>query len=285
MMMRMVGMFWMAVVMALAGVRGVSAQGAPQLPVDLPLWMVGNGAIDGTRLKPYTDVAFSIGGTDKEGPLETGEQIRAAATRLMTLRADRRDGRDVWVRSFSTTRAGDPAVVAQGEIVLDRRTLAPLSSSMGQGDSMTSFEYDWQTYEIRSSSGDAESLDLLSLEAGAHEAWVGAIDWTAETRVMIPTILAGGGGKWWAVPHVTGTEDIDLGDGELRRAWVVEMDWWGMGADHDVFTPGGGPNGSAGQGGKYWVLMDPPVGVPPVVRIQTEQNGTVDRVLQIQGGG
>jgi hypothetical protein len=31
-------------------------------------------------------------------------------------------------------------------------------------------------------------------------------------------------------------------------------------------------------------LMDPPVGVPPVVRIQTEQDGTVDRVLQIQGG-
>ena len=55
-----------------------------------------------------------------------------------------------------------------------------------------------------------------------------------------------------------------------------------MGADHETFTSGGGPNGSAGAGGKYWVLADPRPGVPRVVRIQTEVDANTDSVVQIQ---
>ena len=86
------------------------------------------------------------------------------------------------------------------------------------------------------------------------------------------------------MPRVVGTEEMDLGDGILRPAWVVEMDWWGMGADHATFTPGGGANGTAGTGGKYWVLKDPPEGVPAVARIQTEVDSSTDTVYQVQDG-
>lgn len=262
----------------------LTAQAAPGLPTDVTVWMVGNPSIDGHVLAGYTDVEFSIGGTDKNGPLETGERVDVQALQLQSLRAEERQGRAVWVRSFETRRAGDSAPRARGEIVLDRRTLAPLSSRIERGGSVTTFEYDWTRFEIRSSTGgEPESVDMRVLEAAAHETWVGAIDWSVGQRVMIPTILAGGGGKWWAVPRVTGSEDLDVGDGVRRSAWTIELDWWGMGRDEAMFTPGGGPNGSAGAGGKYWVLKDPVPGLPRVVRIQTEQDANVDRVIQIQG--
>lgn len=78
---------------------------------------------------------------------------------------------------------------------------------------------------------------------------------------------------------------MDLGDGSRHDAWVVELDWWGMGKDQNDFSPGGGVNGTAGSGGKYWVLKNPPDGVPPVVLISTEVAETVDQVMQLQGRG
>lgn len=266
-----------------SGAGSGSAQGVPPIPTDVPVWMVGHASIDGRRLAEYDSVTFAMGGTDKEGPLGTGERIEARATQTMSLKPEERDGRAVWVRKVETRLANDGTVVAQAEIVLDRRTLLPLNSSVQQGGGSMSFDYDWTTYDVRSEGADPEALDMKVLEAGAHETWIAAIPWADGMRVMIPTILAGGGGKWWAVPSVTGSEDVDLGDGVRRATWVVEMDWWGMGADEAVFTPGGGANGSAGAGGKYWVLKEPLAGMPTVVRIQTEQDASVDRVTQIQG--
>jgi len=268
-----------------APTAGVGQEVAP-LPTNQPVWMVGNTGIDGGHLEPYTDVRFSMGAWDKaDGPIAVGERIEAQVYSVMSLQPERRAGRDVWVRSFKRLRVGDPTPLATGEIVLDRRTLAPISSQVERGDAPAAgFKYDWDAHEVRATGpeGAVESMDLMSLEAAAHETWVAAIDWREGMRVMIPTILAGGGGKWWAVPRVIGSEDVDLGDGVLRSTWVVEMDWWGMGSDHETFTPGGGTNGSAGPGGKYWVLKDAPAGVPRVVRIQTEGNAERDRVEQLQ---
>jgi hypothetical protein len=56
-----------------------------------------------------------------------------------------------------------------------------------------------------------------------------------------------------------------------------------MGATDDLVGHAA-QNGPA-QGGKFWVLKDPPAGVPPVVRIQTEAARTVDRVKQLQDVG
>ena len=58
-----------------------------------------------------------------------------------------------------------------------------------------------------------------------------------------------------------------------------------MGADNTVenHSRGGGANGTGGPGGKYWVLDDPPGGVPPVVRVRTEVDAATDSVIQIQG--
>lgn len=278
------GKRWMVGVLCsvATGLASPSAQGqeTPPLPMDVPTWAVGSGEIDGLRLLPYERAAYAIGRTDKDGPLEVGETVRAAAIQTMSLRPDRRDGREVWVRSFETARAGDPTVLASGEIVMDRRTLAPISSTLERGGATTEIEYDWDGREIRATGAEIQSVDRLMLEAGAHETWVGAIDWAAVERAKIPAVLAGGGGAWWAVPRVVGREQVELGDGQRREAFVIEMDWWSMDSDNPTFTPGGGANGTAGTGGKYWVLADPPDGMPPVVRIQTEVDETMDNVVE-----
>jgi hypothetical protein len=51
-----------------------------------------------------------------------------------------------------------------------------------------------------------------------------------------------------------------------------------------MFTAGGRANGSAGPGGKYWVLKAASEGVPPVVRIRTEVDNQSDMVNQMQDG-
>lgn len=280
-----------ASIAALAGLMpatGLQAQ-SPPLPTDIPVWLVGHPALDGQTLHPYSGVRFAMGRAGKDGPLAVGESVRAAAHQSMTLAAETRDGRDVWVRSAATYRAGETEPVVTAEIVMDRATLAPIEARLRQGEAERVTEYDWVTHRVRTynpggNEGPVDSLDLLALEAGAHETWMAAIPWRDGLRVMIPSVLAGGGGKWWAVPHVVGSEPIDIGDGVRRDAWVVEMDWWGMGAEQGTFTPGGGVNDTAGSGGKYWVLKEHVEGLPRVVRVRTEVDATADNVVQIQAG-
>jgi len=288
MMMRIGNTAFVAAMAALVLTTEAEAQ-SPPLPTDVPVWMVGHPQLDGRSLEPYSDVRFAMGRAGKEGPLAVGESVQAAAHQAMSLTAETRDGRDVWVRSAATYRAGETEPVVTAEIVMDRATLAPIEARIRQGEAERVTEYDWGAHRVRTynpggNEGPADSLDLLALEAGAHETWMAAIPWRDGLRVMIPSLLAGGGGKWWAVPHVVGSEPIDVGDGVRRDAWVVEMDWWGMGSEQGVYTPGGGVNDTAGSGGKYWVLKDRVAGLPRVVRVRTEVDATADNVVQIQEG-
>jgi len=273
-----------------AGPVGVVAQDSPPpLPSDVPVLLVGSDHLDGSRLHPYEDVRLAMGRAGKAGPLGLGETIDARAITVQSLRREQRDGDEVWVRSFSIQSPADGQEFASGEIVLDLTTLTPISSHVSNQGNTTDSEYDWNAYVVRQGSPDlerdewtSESLDLRSVEAAAHETWLAALPLELGYRVMIPAILAGGGGKWWTVPHVVGSEEVDIGDGVSRSAWVVEIDWWGMGAGHSSYTPGGGINGSGGTGGKYWVLKEAVPGLPLVVRIRTEMDADNDSVIQLQ---
>jgi hypothetical protein len=285
---------FVATLMALCAV-GVSRaplfgqDAVPHLPSDVPIRLVGHPGLDGSALAPYRGVRFAMGRVDKSRPATPAKPIDAVAYQTLTLRADRLGDREVWIRSVETARATGE-VLGRGEIVLDRRTLAPVRATVERGGTEQVLEYDWDLHEVRQVSpppepdAGSERLDLKALEAATHETWMAVIPWSEGLRVMIPTILAGGGGKWWAVPHVVGSDMVDVGDGVERSAWVIDVDWWGMGADHATFTPGGRPDGTAGPGGKYWVLRDPPPGMPPVVRVQTEVDGSTVQVIQMQDG-
>ncbi len=281
---------WLLILCALAPSISTAQSAPPPMPNDVPVLLPGDALLDASRLLPYEDARFALGRVGKEGPLEPGQTIDARAYQTQSLERREVDGREVLVRSFVTTRADTGEEVARGEIYLDARSLLPLKSEVVRQGQTTTTEYDWDDFVIRSTSAATNSapaeerIDIPVFEAATHETWMAALPWREGFSARIPTILAGGGGKWWAVPRVVGTESMDLGDAVQRDAWVVELDWRGMGKDHGLFTAGGGANETAGPGGKYWVLKEASEGVPLVVRIRTEVDSQSDMVNQMQDG-
>ncbi len=98
----------------------------------------------------------------------------------------------------------------------------------------------WRTRQVvrqtpGSSGADADEtpLDIPMFEVGAHDVWMSALPLKEGFVGRLPVVMSATGAKYWAVPRVVGTEKIDLGDGVGRKAWVVELDWWGMGAAND----------------------------------------------------
>lgn len=268
----------------------VQAEGPPPLPADVPVLLAGHPAISGSALGDH-HASFALGRATKEGPMKLGEKVAAGAYQKSVLEVVDSGGRKVLRRSTHVTRPGSDDVLASASIDMDPETLLPLMARTEQGGSTTTLEYDWETFTVKRSPGNdgAESeetpLDLPMFEVGAHDVWMAALPLKEGFTAKLPAVFGATGVKYWAVPRVVGSEKVDLGDGSPREAWVVELDWWGMGASNtaDNFSPGGGANGTGGTGGKYWVLKQAPAGTPAVVRVRTEVSPETDSVIQLQG--
>ena len=263
----------------------------PPIPADVRVLLVGHPDLSGGDLSDYR-ATFSMGRHHKEGPMQVGETVRAGAFQESVLERVEVDGRRVLRRSSIVKLANGGQVVGRASIDMDAETLLPLRASSEQGGVRTDVVYDWQASVVRRSPGPDGSetredpIDMEMLEVGAHDVWMAALPLSEGFSARIPTVFAPLGVKYWAVPRVVGSEPIELGDGHRHAAWVVELDWWGMGAANTLenYSPGGGANGSGGTGGKYWVLKEPVPGKPRVVRVRTEIGPEQDSVIQIQGG-
>jgi hypothetical protein len=272
------------------GVAQTSQEGAPPIPMDIPVFLVGDSRIDGAGLQPYEGV-WSIGSVGKAGPLEIGEKIQAGNVSVQKLERVELDGRPVWRRTIIRKPAGSDTVLATISVYLEVETLKPLRATILQpGRQEMGFVYDWDEDAIHTLGGPSGagvppvmSMDLKMLEAGAHDVWMAALPYEEGFTAKIPVLMASAGAKYWAVPRVVGSETVDLGDGTQLDAWVVELDWWGIAGDSSYF-PGGGRNDTAGTGGKYWILKNPPPGVGKVFRVQTEIDRNTDVVIQMQNG-
>ncbi len=261
----------------------LAAETPPPLPRDAPTLMLGTTAFDGAAISEH-HVTFAMGRAAKTGPLSLGEKIAAGALQESVLEKVETDRGTVLRRTSRIRRAGSDQVLAEASIELDPHTLRPLFSKTVQGGQESTVEYDWESFTIRRSSGDEVSLDLEMLEVGAHDVWMAALPLTHGFTARLPAVFASTGTKYWAVPRVVGSEKVDVGDGVARDAWVVELDWWGMGAANtaDNYSPGGGANDTGGTGGKYWVLDQPVAGQPSVVRVRTQVDDQTDSVIQLQ---
>lgn len=274
-----------------ATLPAIAADGPPPLPAEAPVLIAGHPAISGTALGVHR-ASFAMGGAGKEGPLALGEKITAGAYQESVLELVESGGRSVLRRSTSITRTGSDEVLARASIDMDPETLLPLVARTEQGGNATTLEYDWDSFTVRRSPGsdgaphDETALDLPMFEVGAHDVWMAALPLEDGFTAKLPAVFGATGTKYWAVPRVTGSEKIDLGDGAPREAWVVELDWWGMGSSNtaDNHSRGGGANDTGGPGGKYWVLKETPANTPAVVRVRTEANPETDSVIQLQGG-
>ncbi len=269
----------------LAGEPTLASTDEP-VPEQAEVLFVGSSRVDARDLAGRS-ATMSLGATDKSGPLALGARIQAGAHQESHLETVMEAGRKILRRTTKVSRAGSDDVLATATIDMDAVTLLPLVARTSRQGVESTIEYDWERYVVvrDGQRESAISLDLPMFEVGAHDVWMAALPLTEGFVGRLPMIFAATGTKYWAVPRVVGSEPIDIGDGESREAWVVELDWWGMGAHdtEDNRSSGGGPNQTAGPGGKYWVLKDPPAGVPHVVRIQTEADPSTDRVVQLQG--
>ncbi len=261
--------------------------GPPPIPVGIPVLLVGDPRIDGTRLEPYAGAwrVFTLG---KGASATDPASARSRGVSLQSLQRDELDGRPVWRRTV-VRRSADGEELMSATVWLDVATLRPLRAAARQPDGTEiGFVYDWEDYAIRAIGSEEEAppivtLDLAMLEAAAHDVWMAALTYEDGFTARIPVIMASSGAKHWAVPRVVGTEPVELGDGRRLEAWVVSLDWWGMGGDSSYF-PGVRPDGSVGSGGKYWILKDPPRGLGRVFRVRTEITPDADVVLEMGRG-
>ena len=255
------------------------------IPAEVDVLLIGSPLLSGRELGGR-EATMAMGRAGKSEPLELGAKLQVGALQAVRFETISEAGREILRRTTSVTRPGSDEVLMLATIDMDASTLLPLVARTEQGGAETVIEYDWDHFVVRTN-GAKESeipLDLPMLEVGAHDVWMAALPLRDGYVGRIPTVFAATGTKYWAVPRVVGSEPIDLGDGKPHEAWVVELDWWGMGVEntHENRSRGGGANGTAGPGGKYWVLKNPPRGVPHVARVQTEIDATMDSVIQIQ---
>ncbi len=263
-----------------------AAEEIPPLPKNLPVLLAGHPDVTGSGLSPYT-ATFSMGRSGKAEGLGFGEEIKAGANQSRVFELATRDGKKVLRRSSELRRTGADQVIGRSSIDVDPVTLLPLYAETERGGNLTIFTYDWTKFLITKTAGDTTTeiaLDLPMLEVGAHDIWVGALPLKEGFSARLAAVFAATGTKYWAVPRVVGSEAVDIGDGTKRSVWVVELDWWGMGAQNTAenYTPGNGKNNSAGAGGKYWVLKIQEPGLPRVVRIRTEIDADNESVIQLQ---
>jgi len=263
------------------------AQEPPPIPPSAEILLVGSPGLNGELLGERV-ATMVMGRAPKTAPLELGATVEAGAVQAVRFERVTENAREILRRTATVTRPGSDEVLMRASIDMDPETLLPLVARTEQGGVATVMEYDWEKFVVRTQ-GEASSevrLDMPMLEVGAHDVWMAALPLREGFVGRIPAVFGATGTKYWAVPRVVGSEPFALGDGEAHAAWVVELDWWGMGADNtaDNHSKGGGANGTAGPGGKYWVLKDPPAGIPHVVRVQTEADATTDRVIQLQAG-
>ncbi|HSG80798.1 MAG TPA: hypothetical protein VLC48_01005 [Gemmatimonadota bacterium] len=262
--------------------------GVPPIPMDVPVLLVGDPRIDGSSLQPY-EGAWAVGTIGKDEVLAFGEEITPGGISLQRLERAELDGRPVWRRTLVRKQAGSDVELMTAIIYMEIATLRPIRAMAEQpGGSRIGYDYDWDAYVVRPlGSGDETpplmTLDLAMLESGAHDVWMAALPYEEGSAAKIPVLQASTQSKHWVVARVVGSEVVDRGDGIELDAWVVELDWWGMGADPSYF-PGGGRNGTAGTGGVYWIFKDPPPGVSRVFRVRTEINQNADVIVQMQGG-
>ncbi len=267
----------------------LGADEPPTLPSTVPVLLLGAPDLRGDSLGGH-HATLAMGRAGKDGPLERGEKITAGALQETVLeQLDTPDGQ-VLRRTVKVRRPGNDQVLMEGSIDMDRSTLRPLSARTVQGGQVTTVDYDWERFIVRKTPAadggefDEFSLDLEMLEVGAHDVWMAALPLRDGFSARLPALFAATGTKYWAVPRVVGSEMVDIGTGRPLDTWVVELDWWGMGAANTVenFSPGGGANDTGGSGGKYWVLKTPLAGVPTVVRVRTEIDAQTDSVIQLQ---
>lgn len=225
---------------------------------------VGDGQIDGRSIEPYGYVwrqcSFS------EGVWGDGGTVTERATE------SRDDVREHLVVEQETHMPNGVRVVSITHF--DRVTLAPLrvatDAAGPDGQPLANSRYvlgpDGYHGEkhhgdaSQSVSGPVSSREYHGMNLGLALA---TLDLSDGMSVELPVSMLSMDATYKAIATVNGSESLVVA-GRRVQAWLVDVEWRHLGIG-DVYPPG--PDAS---GGRYWIVTDPPTGVPHVLRYKTD---------------
>jgi hypothetical protein len=219
---------------------------------------IGDGLIDGTRLKPYEltwqQCSFQDGQSQGQGSL---------VEKLVVI------GDIVRHRQSAVQPNG---TVSRSDTYFDRSSLAPLrmemEASMG-GKRLVYMERELEAdgYTGIAMQGDQSkalegSISSVMLHGGVMGLPLATMDFQDEPVEFLASMV-GFEATYDVIAEWVDKETLEF-DGQKIEAWLIDVEWHHR-ETGDVYPPG--PNAS---GGRYWVVRNPPDGYPYVPRYKTD---------------
>ena len=220
---------------------------------------VGDGMIDGSRIKPYqlTWQQCSVQDGQWLGQGELSEELVVIG--------------DLVLRHRQTVRRPD-GVVSRSDTYFDRSSFAPLRMEMeatrdGERLAYTERQLNAEGYSGVAIRGDTSqqlsgNVSSIMLHGGAMGLPLATVDFQEEPVRFLASMIAFDG-TYDVIATWIGKETL-LFDGEKVDSWLIDVEWHHR-ESGDVYPPG--PEAS---GGRYWVVPEPPDGFPYVPRYKTD---------------
>ena len=233
-----------------------------------PLQEVGSSKVRGSKLKPFDAQWKGSGG--------------AVISEVATL--EKVDGKRCYVwRQVWPMNGGQ--LEMHSELVVDAKTLATISfqkqvvglppgAGLGQRPTFMRWEFDGADYSLTTRVADQEatedgSLPRASFEGSALGLVLAALPLKQGYSARLPIAMSLGLSAelttYMITARVVGTEKIAVPGGRKLKAWVVEVDWADLETE-ELSSKGGAEE----SGGAYYVVTNPPKGLPHVLRYRNE---------------
>ncbi len=225
---------------------------------------VGDGQVDGLRIQPYEFTwiqcsrqgdSWIDGGTLTERVREIERQDTGF------LRVQQETARPNGARSRSAT-------------YLDRVSLSPRRIELhvydAKSQELASVTYEFGADGYTGSKAQSGKRQLLSGSVSSnfyHGMNLGlplvTLDLPGDLPLELPASMISFDATYRVIATYAGTETMQIGDQSVE-AHMIDVEWHHLGQG-DVYPPG--PDAS---GGRYWVIPDPPEGIPYVPRYKTD---------------
>lgn len=245
-------------VLAIAALHATASAGTPTV-IEL-----GDGKIDGSTIEPY-ELTWKQCAKHEEDWIDTGT-LTETVTEIAI------DGKPL-LRLEQLGRRPD-GVRSEAVTFFDRETLAPLRIEAkvydpdGNEVRATFYELGPNGYTgHKTTKGNRESVSGDVTSQMYHGMTLGLALATLDPKEAFPVELSASmisfDGEYRVIATMAGRENLMV-KGESVEAWMVDVEWHHLGVG-DVYPPG--PDAS---GGRYWIIPNPPDGMPYVPRYKTD---------------
>ncbi len=226
--------------------------------------VMGDGQIDGTKIAPFESRWRQCSKQGNEW-VAGGNVIERANEVKKGDRPVLRHEQEVHAPNGMRTRA---------VTTYDRATLSPLATEMrardGQDRVVGAASYTFEEDGYSGLRGPADNQQPIIGEASSlmYRGFnLGLALATLDPETQLPATLKASmvamDATYDVIVTFAGRETLTF-DGQTVDAWMADVEWHHLGLG-DVYPPG--PDAS---GGRYWIVADPPEGVPYVPRYQTD---------------